>query len=187
MFDVETLGVESTAVVLSIGIIQFEENNKFTFDQLVEGACFVKFNVEEQLRKYKRSTTKSTLEWWAKQAEIPKRKSFIPNKELDLSLEDGLKKIESYIEFLEGVSNKPKFWQRGNLDQSCYDSLYRSLGKEPLIPYNDWFDVRTALTFLYDETKFGYRPLKNFDPFAHVIKHDPVHDCAYDILQLTSI
>ena len=48
MFDIETLDAESTAVVLSASIIHFEIGEQYTYEQLLERACFVKFNAQEQ-------------------------------------------------------------------------------------------------------------------------------------------
>ena len=48
IFDVETLGVESTAVVLSAALIHFDPEKRPTYQDMLDNACFVKFSVKEQ-------------------------------------------------------------------------------------------------------------------------------------------
>ena len=62
MIDLETLDVLPTAVVLTIGGCKFDPNNiKDTTQHF-----YYRFNVDEQLAQG-RTTSKDTLDWWAKQ------------------------------------------------------------------------------------------------------------------------
>ena len=62
MIDLETLDVLPTAVVLTIGGVKFDPNAiKETTQHF-----YYRFNVDEQLNKG-RTTSKSTLDWWATQ------------------------------------------------------------------------------------------------------------------------
>ena len=62
MIDLETLDVLPTAVVLTIGGVKFDPNSiKETTQHF-----YYRFNVDEQLSKG-RTTSKSTLDWWATQ------------------------------------------------------------------------------------------------------------------------
>ena len=62
MIDLETLDVLPTAVVLTIGGVKFDPNHiKDTTQHF-----YYRFNVDEQLAKG-RTTSKSTLDWWATQ------------------------------------------------------------------------------------------------------------------------
>ena len=76
MFDVETLNAESTAVVLSASIIHFEVGQKYSYEDLLARALFVKFDAKEQIEKYKRSADKETIEWWSKQDPAAKEEAF---------------------------------------------------------------------------------------------------------------
>ena len=49
LFDVETLGVESNSVVLSAAMIHFDPEMRPTYQDLLDNACFVKFNAKEKL------------------------------------------------------------------------------------------------------------------------------------------
>lgn len=182
MFDVETLGVESTTVVLSAAIIKFDPTDlSKSYDDYLQDALFVKFDVKEQVELYNRTIDKSTIEWWSKQHDYVRKVSFVPSKE-DVPTITGLNLIKNYIGDLSQTST---FWSRGSLDQMSIDSLCKSANQELIAPYNCWRDIRTALDCLCSTTKNGYCKLKiKFDVGSNVIKHHPVHDCAYDIMQL---
>jgi len=183
MFDVETLGVESTTVVLSAAIIKFDPTSTtLTYDDYISEALFVKFDVQEQVTKYKRTIDKSTIEWWSKQHDYVRKISFLPSKEDDLSAVEGIKRIAEYI---DTPYNENTMWSRGSLDQMSIDSLCKVSGQELIAPYNNWRDIRTALDCLTETSKNGYCDLKiPFDKGSNVIKHHPIHDCAYDIMML---
>jgi hypothetical protein len=94
MFDIETLGSESTSVVLSASIIHFDEPT-CTYEDLLENACFVKFDVEEQI-KLKRVAETGTLDWWKQQHEYVRRISLTPNSH-DLAAVDAINILKEYI------------------------------------------------------------------------------------------
>ncbi len=181
MFDIETIGVESTSVILSAAIIRFDPNDKErTYNQYLDDALFVKLSVEDQVTNYNRTIDKSTIEWWSKIHPAIRQVSFVPT-ETDLLADVAISKLRNYIK----DADKSTFWSRGSLDQMCIDSLCKVVGVDLLAPYNSWRDVRTALDCLCETTKNGYCDLNiPFDKGANVIKHHPVHDCAYDIMQL---
>ncbi len=105
MFDVETLGVESNSVILSLACIYFDPDAKPTFRELVDSAYFVKFNVRDQVENYGRKVDKGTLQWWEKQCEIVRKKSFIPLKD-DQNLKNGIESFHSWIQ----SKNDKKCW-----------------------------------------------------------------------------
>jgi hypothetical protein len=183
MFDVETLGVESTTVILSAAIIKFDPTDTtLSYDDYISEALFVKFDVQEQVNKYKRTIDKSTIEWWSKQHDYVRKVSFHPSEEDDLTAIEGIKRIADYI---DTPYNENTMWSRGSLDQMSIDSLCKVSGQELIAPYNNWRDIRTALDCLTETSKNGYCDLKiPFDRGSHVIKHHPTHDCAYDIMML---
>ena len=190
MFDIETLGTESTSIVLSAAITYFDfsdaiedrstENLVSEYNRYVMTSCFVKFDISEQTR-LGRVITSGTTEWWAKQSDLAKRISFYEKID-DVSVAEGIAKINSYINAHGGPNQI--VWARGSLDQMCWDSLCRSAGQEPLVKYNMWRDVRTAIDLLASESKGGYAMIPGFDPDLHVVKHIPQNDCALDIMEL---
>ena len=186
MFDIETLGIESTTVVLSAAIIQFdpEVDTDISFRELVERGLFVKFDAKDQVKRLDRTMTKSTLDWWNKQGEHQQKLSFVPDKDRDMITEDGLMLIRDYInKYHRGADPQTlTIWARGSLDQMAIDSLALKAGIDPIAPFNRWRDVRTAIDLMTD-SKNGYWKVEGLN-WDEVAKHDPVHDCALDVLML---
>ena len=182
MFDVETMDAESTAVILSAAIIKFDFNEVLTFEDYVKRACFVKFDAKSQIKDYKRTVSKDTMAWWEKQSEIAKRISLIPSAD-DVSAKEGIDTIKKYVEKHGGKDTF--FWARGSLDQMVIDSLCTRLQVPYITQYNRWRDVRTAIDIIANDSKEGYCKIKNFD-YNKVLKHDPVQDCALDIMMMVN-
>ena len=183
IFDVETLGKESNSVMLSMAAIYFDPETKPSYEDLYNSAFFVKFDVEDQVRRLDRKIGKTTMQWWAKQCDIVKAKSLKPNKAVDVKFEDGYEAMRKWAESKK--DDQCYVWARGNLDQLVLDSFEEQLEIKPIWPFNRWRDVRTAIDILYN-TSNGYCPVnyKGFSAEAKVIKHNPVDDCAYDAMML---
>jgi len=162
--------------------IHFDPVKKPTFGDLQLNAFFVKLNAEDQMTRLKRSVSRSTMEWWAKQCDNVKRKSFSPSAK-DVVFEEGYEMLREYASQFN--DNKSWVWARGNLDQLVMDDIEEQLGIDPVFPYARWRDVRTAIDIFYN-TQNGYvevdYPGFNFD--IHITKHDPVDDCIADAMQL---
>jgi hypothetical protein len=184
MVDIECASIESNAVVLSVAAIEFKLDEKPNYQDLLERAVFVKFKVEEQIKVYKRHVDAETMEWWRKRPQIIKDKSLTVYP-TDVSAVDGLNALRTYCQLKPETRKNDDvvFWARGALDGIVLDSLCRSAGQEILIPFSNWRDVRTAVDLIVDGSSGGYCDVPNFNRFI-VQKHDPVHDCAYDIMML---
>jgi len=182
VLDIETLGVESNSVVLSVGLIYVELAETYEFDEFLDKSVFVKFNAKEQIDNYKRTASKGTLDWWKNQSTLAKQTNFLPSSK-DMSLTQGIAILKKWVEKYSKEGDL--CWTRGSLDQVCLDSLFRAAGDEPLLPYNAYRDIRTAIDFLYPDTsKNGYVDVDEsvcigFDRSA-ILKHHPVHDCILD-------
>jgi len=180
VFDVETLSTESTCVILSAAMVYFDENS--TYESILENSLFVKFDAKEQISKYNRTVSKSTLEWWSKQCDFAKNTSLVPTKN-DVPAIEGIERFREYLK-VDPSPNKI-IWARGSLDQMAIDSLCNAVGVNPIVRYNAWRDVRTGIDILATTSENGYCQV-NLPGFTiqKVIKHDPVHDCAYDAVML---
>lgn len=182
VFDVETLGVESNAVVLSAALVHFDPEQKPDYQTMLDGACFVKFKAKDQIERLKRTVDIGTLEWWKNQHEYTRRVSFDPSGD-DLTAEDGITVLHNYMNKFPNA-NKQTMWARGSLDQLVIDSLAVKVGMQQITGYNMWRDVRTAVDIMYGTTN-GYVEVEHPTFRRHeVIKHHPVHDCALDAMQL---
>lgn len=184
MFDIETTDVESSAAVLSIALIEFKLDEVPVFENLLKRAVFVKFNVEEQIRKYHRTVDPETMKWWSKRPLLTRQVSLTP-KETDLSVEDGIAILRdgAGCDVNQRKNQDVMFWARGSLDQVVFESLCRSVGQQAFSHYSNWRDVRTAVELLAEGAVHGYVEVPGC-PQDSVHKHDPIHDCAYDIMQL---
>lgn len=181
-FDIETMGVESTAVVLSFACTYFNPEEDPSPEDLRNNTFFAKLNAEDQIKRLNRSTDRDTIQWWAKQCENVKYKSFRPS-ESDLIVEDAL---DAFNQWRKGYSMEKQWvWARGNLDQCVFNSLERACGREVIFPHYIWRDMRTAIDFLYN-TSNGYTKVKydGFDPELHITKHNPIDDCILDVMML---
>jgi len=182
IFDIETLGVESTAVVLSAALIHFDPEKQPTYQELLDNACFVKLKAKDQIERLKRTVDLGTVEWWKNQHEYTRSVSFDSSSN-DLTAEDALTQLHNYMNKYPN-SQSQTMWARGSLDQMAIDSLAKKLAMQPITNYNLWRDVRTAVDLLYGGTN-GYCEIDHPTFKRHeVIKHHPVHDCALDAMQL---
>jgi hypothetical protein len=186
VFDVETLGKESNSVILSMAAIYFDPDKEPNHIQLRESAFFAKFKAEQQIKDFKRKVDKGTVEWWSKQCENARNKSFKPRAD-DIQFEIGYEAMRQWA----NTKNDSKcwVWARGNLDQLVLDSMEEQLELKPIWPFSRWRDVRTAIDFLYG-TKNGYVEVDTpawveaFDSKLHITKHNPIDDCVFDAMQL---
>jgi len=185
MFDIETLGVESNSVVLSMACIHFDPTQNPSYKELKESAFFVKLNVEDQVTRLNRKIDKSTVDWWGKQCQFARDKSLLPSN-IDVTAEQAIASLRSWAATKN--DKKSYVWARGNLDEIVLRSLeYQATGdrNDTVFSYNRWRDVRTAIDFLTSNNN-GYcevtHPHFNFD--IDVIKHNPIDDCASDIMML---
>jgi hypothetical protein len=96
VFDIESLGVESNSVVLSVGMVYFNPEEQPSYDDLIKNSLFIKLNAKDQIDRLGRTVTKSTLEWWAQQHEYVRKCSFGARTD-DIKAEDALDKIYAYM------------------------------------------------------------------------------------------
>ena len=187
VFDVETLGKESNSVILSMAAIYFDPDKGPSYKEMYDDAFFVKFDVVDQMKRLDRKVGKTTMQWWAKQCDNVKLKSFKPNPAIDVKFEDGYEAMRQWA--ASKNDDKCYVWARGNLDQLVLDSFEEQLELKPIWPFNRWRDVRTAVDFLYG-VNTGYVTVEvppwveSFDPALHVTKHNPIDDCCFDAMQL---
>jgi len=183
VYDVETLGKESSAVILSMACVYFDPTKKPSPDEMRETAFFAKFNAKDQMERLGRTMTRSSLDWWAKQCDNVKAMSFKPSDN-DVLIEDGIEAMRVWSKTFP-LHDKCWVFARGNLDQLVLDSIEEKLGIEPVFFFNRWRDVRTAIDLLKGTTS-GYCKVDypGFDPYLHITKHNPIDDCIYDAMML---
>ena len=180
MFDIETLGIESNSVILSMACIYFDVTKQQNYQELVDSAFFVKLDVNDQRERLGRTETTSTLEWWSGQSTSAKMLSFYRSSE-DVPGEIAISQLREWSKQFPN-HDKCTVWARGNLDQMALGSLENVCKVPPVFHFGRWRDVRTAVDLMTGSTN-GYANIPDFDD-SQVLKHDPRHDCAYDIMML---
>ena len=184
-FDIETLGLRENTVVTTLACVPFTFEDPMEYDQLVLRGFYVKFDVKEQLQKYKRSVCQSTMDWWKQQSKEARENSILPSKN-DVSLEQGLGFLTNFIQRTNYNPKKSYVWCRGNyFDFPKIEDLYRDIDEE--VPYNSWKirDTRTFIDILTGVDNGNY-DLKGGTPSTFV-KHNALHDAAMDCARMIEI
>ena len=182
MFDIETLATRSDAVILSLAVIHFNPDDKPSPERLRGDCFFIKFDVEDQIRRLGRRVDPSTVDWWKRQCENVKRKSVYPTP-IDARFEDGHRELDQWVRWKN--DSDAWVWARGNMDQVVFQDIENQVGVDEIFPHYRWRDVRTAVDFLYG-TDSGYVVVDypDFSKDLHITKHNPIDDCVLDVMML---
>lgn len=180
IYDYETLSQNAfNAPVVNLAALEFDEeryiDDPYTWQELLGGVQFIKFNVEEQVKEYGRKIEQGTLQWWKQQdAEVQKQ---LKPSSLDVS-------IDSLYDFFMSLNyeSKKKVWTRGNsFDPVITDGLLLATNKPK---FKNWWAIRDTRSFL--EGMLWGSDIKNnfvFDVDGF-IAHDPKHDIAMDVYRM---
>lgn len=181
VLDIETVDIESTSAILSLAVTHVTDSTN-DYQSLLDNSIFIKFDLADQLAA-NRTTSKETLDWWDRQAEIVKETSLYPSKK-DISVSEGNKVLKKWLD-THDFKDSDVIFVRGFLDSLCLESLFRKFDLPQLVRYNQWLDVRSVISVLYENSVYGYVEVDHptFNE-GLVIKHHPVHDCAYDAIML---
>jgi len=180
IYDFETMSKsQSDGVVINFAVLSYDErrfaDNPYTFNELVDNASLIKFDVKEQVKKYNRKIDKETMEWWMKQNETAKK---------CLKPSDDDKSISELYEFCMGACPKADVvYTRGN----TFDPLFLA-GIMDQTGYPEpwpWWLVRDTRSFIEGAT-VGCDVNNSFDPpgCEGFIHHDPIHDIAKDVMRM---
>jgi hypothetical protein len=183
IYDFETLSQDTQkGVVTSFALLSFSENryisNPYTYEELVESCAYIKFDVEEQVRSFKRTMSKQTVDWWAEQGAEAK-KQISPSSE-DVSIRDLYKFLCDNID----LKNHKKAYTRGNtFDPIFLDSILKQCNLSNPMHWRTIRDTRSMI----EGMSFGMNLDNGFTPGELVnkfVKHDPRHDIAMDVMRM---
>lgn len=185
IFDFETLGEVKTCAAVCVAMFKFNEErfltNPYNFMDIVNETKIVKFDVEEQVKKYDRVIEKSTLDWWMT---LPaEARAIVKPSDEDVSISE---MWDIFNKYTFGMDFK-KIYSRGNsFDPIILEGIFHSTGYG--IPYPFWVyrDTRTMIeglswgsglkhSFVVDECK---------DQF---VAHDARHDIAMDVMRIQTL
>lgn len=96
--DIETMGKGERAVItaLSAVIWNFENDKDITYDEILKRTLYVKLDVVDQIKRFKRETDKRTLDWWKTQP-IEVQEMSIKAKSDDVKVDDALVMLKNYL------------------------------------------------------------------------------------------
>lgn len=188
IYDFETLGQEfETSPVLSLGFLEFNgdkflSENPYTYDELLGATGYIKFNVEEQVKKYGKKIQKETMDWWLQQGAEAK-KVLKPSKS-DKSIEVLNDTLRDYFIHFKNIN---KTWTRGNtFDPMFLRQILRDCGHDDPFP---WWSIRDTRSYI-DALLIGSDMNNRFvlpeweTKFVH---HDARHDIVVDVLRMQEL
>jgi len=185
IIDFESLSTEPDAALLSMGIVVVDDdvfdvgNLNKSFDDIVSNGAHFKLKMSNQVSKYNRVVSLDTIDWWATQKDSA-ADILIPNK-ADIDLEDLPWHINCYLK--DHGYTRGKCYTRGMIDSTWLQSLCRELKSSVNIEWWNYRDVRTFIDVLTGSSN-GYLPKEySFKP-KQLIKHNALHDCALDAVQM---
>jgi len=178
MVDVETIGNESTPIIIQLSAVIFNIETGETyeeFDQLIDPATSVKYGL---------NSSASTIDWWL----IQPKEAF--NKVVVKAINEGLDicvVLDNFAKFIETAKKNHKVkaikWYGNGDDWSWVASNYYATKRNPPVPFWDSLDVRTPV-------EWGIKIL-NINPKKTTvfqgIKHDAISDCTHQIKYLCEI
>lgn len=183
IFDFETLSLERhRCVILSLAVIKFDESrfleNPYEWEELIESARCIKFDVKNQVQKYNRHIDEETVNWWSELPEDAKKASFYPS--------ENDQPLESLYDFMKDIVPQKlnQVYSRGNtFDPIVLDYALKDINKPDLWPYYKVKDTRSLILGL----SYGANIKDNFMPEGYESKfvhHDPIHDIAIDVIRI---
>ena len=174
--DIETMSTRANAVVLSIGLCLFDDSKTQSFEEIVDSGVELFFDADEQIEKYNRHVSPSTLDWWKQQGEEARRcfepEETITPREIHSHFEAMCDKADLHLNWFR---KHGKTYSRGNsFDIGITDDLFADYGVTPIWKYYNVRDIRTWLECHGLESN-----LKLVKPDS-MIPHNALHDAAFD-------
>lgn len=182
--DFETFGTDGSSIIVSAGLVYYDDTRPLTYAGLLADSIYVKFNVAEQ-KAAGRLIDKDTLTWWQKQSKEARR-GIMPSA-TDLSMIDGLSALSTFY-FSKPDAKKSIVFTRGGIDKVWLDSLCKSANVEQFMPYYNFRDVRTFLDCFYSSggrgsAKVDLSKCPDFN-MSNVVLHSPCADAAKDLCMI---
>ncbi|WP_392563223.1 3'-5' exonuclease (plasmid) [Orbus sturtevantii] len=190
IIDIETLDIDPTAVILSIGAFAFDRFNldetrkkiKISIDsQEDETPCFhMVCDITNQIMLGKRTVSMGTLNWWRSQPDLVKNSFIFKCKKYHL--ETVLMELNSKTEYWKKENKDIKFYFRGtDFDPVILKNALDEYNLQTPWKYYQVRDIRTYIDALTGGTK-GY--IEKNQPCFEMIKHNALHDAMNDAEQM---
>lgn len=186
--DLETLAKFDDAVILSLGMVVAPYDHFGTeFPDLLKCPSLkIKFNVKEQIQKYGRVTSKSTIDFWQKQNEDA-RAVLKPSDE-DVSIDQLPALLQGFITENGLDWRNIDFFDRNAFDIKKMSHIFEiNLGMKTPWDYQACWEIATALKFLGFDRYAGIHPSKVPGMIYHNAHHDAVLDLHRMMYALKSV
>lgn len=165
MFDLETLGVTASAVILSVGAVKFDLDT----DEIDDAGFYASISIEDQL-SYNRKIDESTLVWWLGQSREAQAVFHEP-KQLLADV------LDSLTEWLGHDKRRP--WSEGaDFDLPILAHAYTNLGMD--VPWQYW-NSRCVRTYM------SLPGADRLPPQVPTIKHNALHDALAQVRTVQAI
>ena len=136
--DFQTLGLDPSSAVLSVGMLYVTEDMKtLSDDRLMERGLYHCFDINSQ----NRPIDKDTLSFWRMQS----KEDLKPFEGYKRGVDEAFNEICIYLRRYN-FSKEDKVWSKGMIDKFIYQSLFKKFPAE--IQHYQWRDTSTALEVL---------------------------------------
>lgn len=167
VLDLETLGVNSDAPILSIGAVRFDPYANDVWDSF-SYTFYRVLPAQIQLTKYGRKPDASTIQWWLDQSDGAKAVFNHPDVDPTRAINQAL---EEFADFTTGVKY---IWGNGStFDNTILRSLFAATGQNWPLPYWADADLRTLQRLAKVD-----KPATN----PRMIQHHALDDAKYEAL-----
>jgi len=142
MLDIECLGIDPDAVILTIAACAFDPFSNTIYDQ---HAMYRRVDIECQ---HNRSIDDSTVDWWSKQNEAAQNEAL--NEHDRIPLIDALEELKPLLWHADYI------WANGiAYDMTIIEHAYKSYGMPTPWQYYKVLDARTVYKLDPDREKLG--------------------------------
>ena len=136
--DFQTLGLDPSSAVLSVGMLYVTEKMKTLSDEeLMENGFYARLDINSQ----NRPIDKDTLSFWRMQS----KEDLKPFEGYKRGVDEAFNEICIYLRRYN-FSKEDKVWSKGMIDKFIYQSLFKKFPAE--IQHYQWRDSSTALEVL---------------------------------------
>lgn len=184
IFDFETLGTGSDAVVINCALVCFDYKTEYTFQELLEHTVTFRLNVEDQVKRG-RVIDESTLEWWSKQSK--EAQAQLKPQEGELTVREFIDAFKSHLNVYECDLKRSIGYCRGqSFDFPIAQHMAKSVGENAVyFPCAFWNqrDVRSIIAGYVGNPAYTMFPLEEED-IPGFIAHNPSHDICRDVIMM---
>lgn len=184
IIDFETLDTKPSTAITALSVLMFDPSELKSFDELVKCTKFLKFDWKEQIQNG-RTTSEDTLNFWRSPDNKEAFDFCVQPKDDDISIKD---LPNTLSEMFKGINTSDIIvYSRGNsFEFGIMDNIFESLGEMNPIPFWSHRDVRTEIDSIMQHLDPNHKFDGNINGLSidGFIKHNPVHDCAKDVISM---